>query len=97
MNPDVREAPVLMAPLAEMVQLESRVIVVRLVLRALLEPLGPLALLAPPAPLASRETEEKLEHKAPWDLQDQLEPEECQALKAPEVTKEKLERLARGD
>lgn len=32
----------------------------RLVLRALLEPLGPLALLAPPAPLASRETEEKL-------------------------------------
>ncbi|ELK08427.1 hypothetical protein PAL_GLEAN10010021 [Pteropus alecto] len=55
-----REALVLMAPLAEMVQLESRVIVVRLVPWVLLEPLGPLALLAQLAQLASRETEEKL-------------------------------------
>lgn len=87
----------LMAPLAEMVQLESRVIVVRLGPWVLLEPLGPLALLAPQAQLASREIEEKLVHKAPWDPQDRLELGESQALKAPEVTKEKLERLARGD
>lgn len=87
----------LMAPLAEMVRLESRVIVVRLVPWVLLEPLGPLALLAPLAQLESRETEEKLAHKAPWALQDQQEPGESQVLKVPEVTKEKLERLARGD
>lgn len=87
----------LTAPLAEMARLESRVTVERLVLWVPPEPLGPLALLVPPAQLASRETEEKLAHKVPWDLQDLLEPGECQALKAPEVTKEKLERLARGD
>lgn len=97
MNLDEREALVLMALLAEMVQLESRVIVVRLGPWVLPEPLGPPALLAPLAQLANRETEEKLVHRAPWDPQDLLEPGESQALKAPEVTKEKLERLARGD
>lgn len=97
MNLDERAAPVLMVLLAEMAQLESRVIVVRLVPWVLLEPLGPLALLAPLAQLESRETEEKLVHKVPWVLQDRLEPGESQALKVPEVTKEKLERLARGD
>lgn len=97
MNLVEREVLVLTAPLAEMVQLESRVIVVRPVPWVLPEPLGPPALLDPPAQLASRETEERLVHKAPWDLQDLLEPGESRALKAPEVTKEKLERLARGD
>lgn len=97
MSLDVREAPVLTAPQAEMARLESRVTVERLALQVPLEHPGPLALLAPPAQLASRETEEKLAHKVPWDPQDLLEPGECQALKAPEVTREKLERLARGD
>lgn len=97
MNLDEREALALMGPRAEMAQLESRVIAGRLVLWVLPEPLGLLALLAPLAQLASKETEERLVHKAPWDLQDQLEPEESRALKAPEVTKEKLERLERGE
>ncbi|KAK2101257.1 hypothetical protein P7K49_018923 [Saguinus oedipus] len=78
-----------------MARLESRVIVVRLVPWELLEPLGPLALLALLVQLASRETEEKLVHKAPWDPRDQLEPGESRVLKAPEVTKERLESLAR--
>lgn len=97
MNLDEREAPVPTDPLAETVQLESRVTVGRPVLWVLPEPLDLLALLAPPARLASRETEGKLVHKAPWAPQDRPEPGESQAHKAPAVTKENLESPARGD
>lgn len=97
MNLDERAALVLMDPLAEMVRLESRVIVVRLVHLVLLELLGPQALLALLAQLANKETEERLVHKVLWAPQDLLEPVELPALKAPEVTKEKLESLARED
>lgn len=97
MNLDERAALVLMDPLAEMVQLESRVIAERLVHWVLLELPGPQVLLALLAQLANKETEESLVHKVLWAPQDLLEPVESQALKAPEVTKENLENLARGD
>lgn len=97
MNLDERAALVLMDPLAEMAQLESRVIVVRPAPWELLELLGPLVLLALLAQLANKGTEESLAHKGLWAPQDLLEPVESQDHKDPEVTKEKLERLERGD
>lgn len=86
-----------MDPLVEMVQLESRVIVVTPVLLAL-----PVlqALPAPPVLLvlpANRETEESLVHKDLVDLQDPLEPEECPDPKDPVVTKVRQENLVRED
>lgn len=97
MNLDERAALVLMDPPAETVQLESRVIAVRLVHSAPLELPGPQELLALLAQLANKETEESLVHKDLWAHQVLLEPVESQALKAPEVTKENLESLARGE
>lgn len=97
MNLDERAALVLMDPLEEMVQLESREIVVRLEHWVPLELLGPQALLVLLAQLANKETEERLVHKVLWVPQDLLEPVGSQALKAPEVTKENLESRARGD
>lgn len=61
------------------------------VLRALLVPL------AQSAPPANRETAESLVHKDLLALQDLLEPEECQDLKDPVVTRVSLERTVSED
>ncbi|CAB1353253.1 unnamed protein product [Coregonus sp. 'balchen'] len=88
---------VLMDPLVEMEPLESRVTVVTPDLLVLLVPQVVMVPPAPSAPLASRETGERLELKDPLDLPGLLEPEGWLDRKDPVETRVRLERGARED